>query len=166
VEVKVKVPWPAFVKLPVPLIALVKVNMPLVMTFTFTDCAAVCRFFSAGAVVGSWGARVLVALAPLDLPRRSEIALDWQVGLVVSLVGLVLGLIAASAPAAWAARSSLSTLLVTGAVRGAGASQKLRRGIVVAQVALTLVLLSAGGLVARASNSYWPQILASSRRAY
>jgi putative ABC transport system permease protein len=51
-------------------------------------------------------------------------------------------------PAAWAVRASLSSLLAT-SVRCAGGSQRLRRGIVVAQVALTLVLLSAGGLVAR-----------------
>ncbi|HVQ14710.1 MAG TPA: ADOP family duplicated permease [Vicinamibacterales bacterium] len=101
-----------------------------------------------GAVVGSWGARMLVAIAPLDLPRRNEIALDWRVAVVVIAVGLVLGIIAAAIPAAWALRASLSSLLTT-SVRGAGGSQRLRRGIVVTQVALTLVLLSAGGLVAR-----------------
>jgi putative ABC transport system permease protein len=103
----------------------------------------------AGALVGSWGARMLVSLAPLDLPRRSEIAMDWSVAAVVSAVGLVLGVIAAALPAAWASRAPLSLLLATSSVRGAGGSQRLRRGTIVAQVALTLVLLSAGGLVAR-----------------
>jgi putative ABC transport system permease protein len=103
---------------------------------------------AAGALVGSWGARMLVALAPLDLPRRNEIALDWSVAAVVIAVGLVLGVIAAALPAAWAWRASLTSLPAT-SVRGAGGSHRLRRGIVVAQVALTLVLLSAAGLVAR-----------------
>lgn len=102
----------------------------------------------AGALLGSWGARLLVELAPLDLPRRNEIALDWSAAAVVILVGLVLGVTAAALPAVWALRASLASLLATN-VRGAGGSQPLRRGIVVAQVALTLVLLSAGGLVAR-----------------
>ena len=102
----------------------------------------------AGALAGSWGARLLVALAPLDLPRRNEIALDGRVAAVVISVGFVLGVIAAALPAAWALRASLASLLATG-IRGAGGSQPLRRGIVVAQVALTLVLLSAAGLVAR-----------------
>jgi predicted permease len=102
----------------------------------------------AGALAGSWGARMLVALAPLDLPRRSEIMLDWRATVVVISVGLVLGLVAAALPAVWALRSSLASLLAA-SVRGAGGSQRLRRGIVVAQVALTLMLLSAGGLVAR-----------------
>jgi putative ABC transport system permease protein len=102
----------------------------------------------AGALAGAWGARTLVALAPLDLPRRNEIALDWSVAAVVISVGLVLGVIAAALPAAWASRASLASLLASG-VRGAGSSQRWRGGLVVAQVALTLVLLSAGGLVVR-----------------
>jgi putative ABC transport system permease protein len=102
----------------------------------------------AGTLAGSWGARMLVTLAPLDLPRRDEIALDMSAAVVVSTVGLVLGVVAAALPAAWALRASLSSLLAA-RVRGAGGSQTLRRGIVVAQVALTVVLLSAGGLVAR-----------------
>jgi putative ABC transport system permease protein len=104
---------------------------------------------AAGALAGSWGARMLVALAPLDLPRRDEIALDWSVAAVVISVGFMLGVVAAALPAAWASRASLAPLLAAGGVRGAGGSQRWRRRIVVAQVALTLVLLSAGGLVAR-----------------
>ena len=102
-----------------------------------------------GALAGSWGARMLVLLAPLDLPRRHEIAMDWSVAGVVIAAGLLLGLSAAALPAAWATRASLASLLGASSVRGSGGSQRWRRGIVVAQVALTLVLLSAGGLVAR-----------------
>lgn len=101
-----------------------------------------------GALVGSWGARMLVAIAPLDLPRRGELVLDGSIAAAVVTVGLGLGLFAAALPAAWASRASLGSLLASG-VRGAGRSERWRRGIVVAQVALTLVLLSAGGLVAR-----------------
>ena len=53
----------------------------------------------AGAVIGSWGARMLVALAPLDLPRRNEIALDWSIAAVVISVGFVLDIGAAALPA-------------------------------------------------------------------
>ena len=102
-----------------------------------------------GALVGSWGARLLVALAPLDLPRRHEITLDWPIAAAVIGVGLALGVVAAAVPAAWVSRSSLSQSLLTAGMRGAGGSQRWRRGIVVAQVALTMVLLCAGGLVVR-----------------
>ena len=42
-----------------------------------------------------WGTRLLVALAPLDLPRREAIAVDWGVGAVVIGLGVLLGLLAA-----------------------------------------------------------------------
>ena len=103
----------------------------------------------AGALAAIWGTRTLVALAPLDLPRREAIVVDWRIGAVVIGVGVLLGLIAATAPATWAARASLSSLLAASAVRGGGGHGRMRRGMVVAQVALSLVLLSAGGLVVR-----------------
>ena len=79
--------------------------------------------------------------------RRSS--LDWSVGAVVIGVGALLGLLAALVPALWAARTSLASLLASSAVRGGGGHQRMRRGMVVVQVALSLVLLSAGGLVVR-----------------
>ena len=102
-----------------------------------------------GALAGTWGTRVFVRLAPLDLPRRESIAVDWSVAAVVIGVGALLGLFAAFAPALWAARTSLSSLLSNSAVRGGGGPQRMRRGMVVVQVALSLVLLSTGGLVVR-----------------
>jgi predicted permease len=102
-----------------------------------------------GALAGIWGTRAFVALAPLDLPRRESIAVDWSVAAVVIGVGVLLGLLAAVAPALWAARASLSSLLANSAVRGGGGHQRMRRGMVVVQVALSLILLSTGGLVVR-----------------
>ncbi|HEX7238485.1 MAG TPA: ABC transporter permease [Gammaproteobacteria bacterium] len=102
-----------------------------------------------GAFVALWGTQALVALAPLDLPRREAIALDWQSGAAVIGVGFLLGLVAAVAPALFAARSSLSTLLASSGLRGGGGPRRLRRAMIVAQVALSLVLLNSGALVAR-----------------
>jgi len=96
-----------------------------------------------------WGTRVLVALAPVELPRREAIAVDWGVAGVVIAAGVLIGLLAALAPAIWSARASLSALLASSAVRGGGGHGRLRRGMVVTQVALSLVLLMAGGLVVR-----------------
>ena len=102
-----------------------------------------------GALLAVWGTRALVALAPLDLPRRETIAVDWPIAAVVVLVGLLLGLLAGAAPAVWATRAKLSTLLRAAAVRGGGAHGPLRRAMVVVQVALSLVLLSTGALLVR-----------------
>jgi putative ABC transport system permease protein len=102
-----------------------------------------------GVLTATYATRALVALAPLDLPRRDTIALDLGVAAVVIGVGLLLGLCAAAGPALWAVRSSLSSLLASSAVRGGGAQGRLRRGMILAQVALSLVLLDSGALVAR-----------------
>jgi putative ABC transport system permease protein len=102
-----------------------------------------------GTVAGIWGTRLLVALGPIDLPRREAIAVDSTVGLVVTGVGLLLGLSAAAVPATWAARVSLASLISGIAVRGSASSGRMRRGLIIVQVALSLVLLSAGGLVVR-----------------
>jgi putative ABC transport system permease protein len=103
----------------------------------------------AGALVALWGTRALVALAPLDLPRRDAIAVDARIAGAIVGLGLLLGLLAATMPATWAARVSLSSLLASSAVRGGGGHGRMRRGMIVAQVALSLVLLSSAGLVAR-----------------
>ncbi len=103
-----------------------------------------------GALVAVWGVRALVSLAPLDLPRRATIVLDWQLAALVVGVGTLLGLVAGMLPAIWSTRAQLATLLRNAAVRGGGGGfGALRQGMVVAQVALSLLLLSAGGLVVR-----------------
>jgi putative ABC transport system permease protein len=103
----------------------------------------------AAAAAAVWGTRALVALAPLDLPRLETIAVDWRIGAVVVGVGIALGVLAAIAPAIWATRTTLASLLSSSAVRGGGGHGRLRRGMVVAQVTLSLVLLTTGGLIVR-----------------
>jgi len=103
-----------------------------------------------GALAAVWGTRALVSLAPMDLPRRETIAVDWRIAAVVVGVGALLGVLAGALPAVWSTRAQLATLLRNAAVRGGGGGYgQLRRAMVVAQVALSLVLLSAGGLVVR-----------------
>jgi putative ABC transport system permease protein len=102
-----------------------------------------------GALAATWATSALVAVAPADLPRRQALAMDWSSALAIVGIGLLLGLLAAGVPALWAARASLSSLLASSAVRGGIAQGRMRRGMIVAQVALSLVLLSCGGLVVR-----------------
>jgi putative ABC transport system permease protein len=102
-----------------------------------------------GALAAIRGAGALLALAPPDLPRREALTMDWRIAATVAAVGGLLGVLAAAAPAAWTARTSLSTLLAASAVRGGGGQSRWRQGMIVAQVALSLVLLSSGALVMR-----------------
>jgi putative ABC transport system permease protein len=102
-----------------------------------------------GALAGIWGTRALVSLMPSDFPRREAVLLDWNVGLAVVGIGVLLGLLAATAPALWAARASLPSLLASSAVRGGGGHGRMRRGMIAAQIALSLVLLNSGASVVR-----------------
>src|SRR5262249_44434637 len=102
-----------------------------------------------GAITGYWGVKLLVTLAPLNLPRRETIALDWGIALVVIAVGTLSGFIAACIPAGWAAKVSLDSLIATTSVRGAGHAGRMRRVMIVAQVTVSLILLCAGGLIVR-----------------
>lgn len=102
-----------------------------------------------GAIVAHWAIRVLASRVSLDLPRSEALILDWRIAAVVAGAGVMLGLLAAAAPALWAVRSSLSALLAGSAVRGGGGHTRLRRAMIVAQVALSFVLLASGAVVAR-----------------
>lgn len=101
----------------------------------------------AGAVVGS---RALVALAAGQLPRTSEIALDAPVLVFAVVASLLTGVLFGLAPALRAARTDLQGALRE-AGRGlvSGASQRLRTGLVVVEVALAVVLIVGAGLMTR-----------------
>ena len=102
-----------------------------------------------GALVGIWGTRLLLDVGPLDLPRRESVIFDWSMAATVIIVGTVIGLMAAAVPATWAARISLSSLVSATMVRGSAGAGRMRRSLIALQIALSLVLLSAGALVVR-----------------
>ena len=104
-----------------------------------------------GLILAALALRVGVRLLPETLPRVSSIALDWKVigfalGLAV-LTGLVCGLI----PAFSASRTSVNDALKEGGRTGsAGADHaRLRSALVIAELAVALVLLTASGLLLR-----------------
>jgi putative ABC transport system permease protein len=103
----------------------------------------------AGALIGLWGTRVLLDLGPLDLPRRETIVFDWTMAAVVVVMGVLIGVMAAAVPASWAARVTLRSLVSATMVRGSASAGRMRRALIAVQVALSLVLLSAGALVVR-----------------
>ena len=104
-----------------------------------------------GVALGVGGVRSLLALEPGRLPRINEVGVHWPVflfALVVSVAcAFALGLLTAWRATRGDIRETLSQSQRTQA--GAGASHRIRSGLVVAQVALTLVLLVGAGLLAR-----------------
>lgn len=101
----------------------------------------------AGAVFGS---RALVAMAVGQLPRTSEVTLDGTVLLFALVASLLTGVLFGLAPAIRARGTDLQTSLRE-AGRGlvSGSGQRLRSGLVIAEVALAVVLIVGAGLMTR-----------------
>jgi len=103
-----------------------------------------------GVVIAVSGARLLTALAERYSPRAGEIALDATVfGFMLALsagVALLLSFLA-SIPR----EGSLASRILAGAQRMSGGLSKhrLQRGLVVLQVAVSVVLLAGAGLLTR-----------------
>jgi predicted permease len=104
-----------------------------------------------GLVLAALALRIGVSFLPETLPRVSSISLDGSVvafalGLAV-LTGLVCGLL----PALAAARTSVNDALKEGGRTGTSGSghARLRSALVIAELAVALVLLTASGLLLR-----------------
>ncbi|HTQ57417.1 MAG TPA: ABC transporter permease [Bryobacteraceae bacterium] len=95
------------------------------------------------------GIRPFLALWPGDLPRASEVQLDWRVLLFALAVALASGLLFGLAPALRVPAIALERMLHTGSRNVAGGSRRLHASFVIAEIALAVVLLSAAGMLGR-----------------
>ncbi len=103
---------------------------------------------SIGLLLGRWGIDLVLYMSPDAIPRAREIGIDWTVmGFTIGvsfLTGIIFGLL----PAIQAGDVDVhETLKESG--RGTTGRQWLRSSLVVAEVATTLVLLIAAGLMVR-----------------
>jgi len=90
----------------------------------------------------------LVSLAPANFPRLNEAALNWHAVAFTLGLAVVTGLLFGLAPAWHASKVELNAILKDGG-RGSTTRNRVRDGLVVAQVAFTLVLLVGAGLLLR-----------------
>ena len=110
-----------------------------------------------GGIVGFflavWMIRLLLALKPpAEFPLSLDIAIDWRVMTFSLLVSVVTGVVFGLAPALQATRPGLVTALKETAAQGGASRTRLRSVLVVLQIALSLVVLIAGGLLVRTSQ--------------
>ena len=110
---------------------------------------------AAGTALGvalAYGAlRLLLRLAPTELPRASEISIDLASLGVAVAIAVLTGLFFSAVPFIRAGKSELTPTLRDG-TRGSTSGrerQRVRNAFVVAQVALALILLVGSGLLAR-----------------
>jgi predicted permease len=95
--------------------------------------------------------RVGVSLLPETLPRIREIGLHWPVVGFAMGLALLTGLVCGLAPAFAAIRTSVNETLKDGGRTGTSGSghARLRSALVIAEIAVALVLLTASGLLLR-----------------
>ena len=106
---------------------------------------------AAGVFVAAWTGDLLLRALPFDDAARVLSAEpDLRVGLFTLAVGVLTGLVFGLAPALQLTRPAVAHTLKDEAASVVGGSGgRLRRGLVVAQVALSLLLLVGAGLFAR-----------------
>jgi putative ABC transport system permease protein len=103
-----------------------------------------------GAFIAMWGLVGLVAASPLNIPRLRTVGVDRGVLLFTTLVSMVTGMLFGLAPALYLSRADAGDTLKD-AGRGSSSSHtaRTRQVLVVAEIALSLVLLASAGLLVR-----------------
>jgi predicted permease len=108
-----------------------------------------------GAALAAGGVKLLVALAPADIPRISNASVDLRVLLVTLLVASVAGLLFGMVPSFQARHVDVQGTLKAEGGHGsspAGSSAMLRSGLVVAECALAVMLVVGAMLLIK---SFW-----------
>jgi predicted permease len=108
----------------------------------------------AGGAIGVFfafaGVRLLLRLDPGDIARLNETSVDARVLVFSIATSLLTGLLFGLLPAISASRIDVMALLKQGGSKGtAGTSNRLRHALIVAEVALSVILLAGAGLLIR-----------------
>ena len=106
-----------------------------------------------GLLLAYWSVRALVAVNPSNIPRIQELGLDGNVLIFTAIVSVATGVIFGVAPALQMSKGDLQSTLREGGRSGSGdrGGQRVRRALVVTEVALALTLLIGAGLLVKSS---------------
>src|SRR6266404_6001327 len=96
------------------------------------------------------GTHALLAVAPANLPRVDSVAIDWCVLAFAAMTGLTSAALFGAIPA-WRGSSPDVMQVLRGGGRAAGSpgGRRLRSSVVIAEIALSFVLLIGSGLMFR-----------------
>ena len=106
----------------------------------------------AGAALGGAAAAFgvdMMAKAFADMPRMAELTFDWRALLFAAGVSLLGAVLFGVIPALQATRTDLAPVLAESSRSVSGGRSTLQRGLVVAQLAVTVLLLASAGLLLR-----------------
>jgi putative ABC transport system permease protein len=107
-----------------------------------------------GGAIGFWLALWIINLLlafkpPIDFPLAVDVNVDWRVLLFTVFVSLFTGAVFGLAPALQATRPALTSALKDTTAQAGFSRSRLRSTLVVAQLALSLIILVGAGLVGR-----------------
>ncbi|MEO7275343.1 MAG: FtsX-like permease family protein, partial [Vicinamibacterales bacterium] len=102
-----------------------------------------------GLLVAYWGVDFFRGVAAASLPRADEIRIDGRVLLVTAAATVLTGVVAGLLPALQASRLDVQHALKTTGPTVSAERRRLRDALVIAQLALSIVLLASAGLMLR-----------------
>ncbi len=102
----------------------------------------------AGLLLGRWALDMIVTISPSDTPRIFEVALDGRVVTAMALVTVVASIAFGLLPALHVSRPTFLNRIREGGRTGAGiVRRRVQRRLVVAEIAISTVLLIGAGLL-------------------
>jgi len=106
-----------------------------------------------GLALATKGFSSLKAMLPVDTPRLADAHVDWRVLLFTGGLAILTGLLSGLAPAPQSLRTApVETLRSGGRAGTLPISRRLRRGLVVTEIAFAVLLVTAAGVLIR---SFW-----------
>jgi predicted permease len=108
-----------------------------------------------GLLIAAWGVKPVLAAVPGTLPRSGEIHLNLAVLVFAFGIAALVGIIFEMAPALRGFTSDLQGALKEGGRSSSGSQSHAQNGLVILQMAVTLVLLVGAGLLFRTIQHMW-----------
>jgi predicted permease len=103
-----------------------------------------------------WGGEAVVrVISGGDSPGLLDVRPDWRIFGFTAVVSLVTGILFGLAPAVRSTRAAASPAMMEGGRQTGRSSHALNRVLVVAQVALSVVLITGAGLFVRTLQKLW-----------
>jgi len=106
-----------------------------------------------GVLIGHWMLQGLLVMAPPETPQLSRVGLDTSVLLFALGIAIATSLLCGLLPALQSSKADLQTALKEGGRSAAGTGREgMRKGLLIAEVSLSLVLLVGAGLLMRSMH--------------
>jgi ABC-type antimicrobial peptide transport system permease subunit len=96
-------------------------------------------------VLTAWWVDAALSIAPADIPRLHEVAMNLRVASFAAVLALLVTAVGNAVPTFRASRTPIAGALKDGVAVSAGASGRLRAGLVVAEIATAVMLLVGAG---------------------